>query len=29
LPAGDLGWIDQLDDHAMDRAEHWLERKKS
>jgi hypothetical protein len=29
LPATDLGWIDQLDDHAMDRAEHWLERKKS
>jgi len=29
LPAGDLGWVDQLDDHAIDRAEHWLERKKS
>ena len=29
LPAGDLGWVDQLDDRAMERAEHWLERKKS
>jgi len=29
LPAGDLGWVDQLDDGALDRAEHWLERKKS
>ena len=29
LPASDLGWVDQLDDHALDRAEHWLERKKS
>lgn len=29
LPAGDLGWVDQLDDRAIERAEHWLERKKS
>jgi hypothetical protein len=29
LPAGDLGWVDQLDDRALDRAERWLERKKS
>jgi hypothetical protein len=29
LPPTDLGWVDQLDDHALDRAEHWLERKKS
>lgn len=29
LPAADLGWVDELDDHALDRAEHWLERKKS
>jgi hypothetical protein len=29
LPASDLGWVDQLDDRALDRAEHWLERKKS
>jgi hypothetical protein len=29
LPADDLGWVDQLDDRAIDRAEHWLERKKS
>ena len=27
--AGDLGWVDQLDDRAIERAEHWLERKKS
>lgn len=29
LPASDLRWVDQLDDHAIERAEHWLERKKS
>jgi hypothetical protein len=29
LPADDLGWVDQLDDRAIDRAEHWLEKKKS
>jgi len=29
LPAGDLRWVDQLDDRALERAEHWLERKKS
>lgn len=29
LPASDLGWVDQLDDHALDSAEHWLEKKKS
>jgi hypothetical protein len=29
LPPSDLGWVDQLDDRALDRAEHWLERKKS
>jgi len=27
LPADDLGWIDSLDDHALDRAEHWLKKK--
>lgn len=29
LPPSDLRWVDQLDDHAIERAEHWLERKKS
>ena len=29
LPADDLGWVDELDDRAIERAEHWLERKKS
>jgi hypothetical protein len=29
LPASNLGWVDQLDDHAIERAEQWLERKKS
>jgi hypothetical protein len=29
LPASDLGWVDRLDDGAIDRAEHWLDRKKS
>ena len=29
LPASDLGWIDSLDDGAVDRAEHWLEKKKT
>ena len=29
LPAADLHWVDSLDDSAADRAEHWLERKKS
>jgi hypothetical protein len=29
LPADDLGWVDRLDDRAIDRAEHWLEKKKS
>jgi hypothetical protein len=28
LPAADYGWIDQLDDKAMERAERWLARKK-
>jgi hypothetical protein len=28
LPAADYGWIDRLDDQAMDRAERWLARKK-
>lgn len=27
LPADDLGWIDSLDDRALDRAEHWLKKK--
>jgi hypothetical protein len=27
LPADDLGWIDSLDEHALDRAEHWLKKK--
>jgi hypothetical protein len=29
LPAPDLDWIDNLDDSAIDRAEHWLDRKKT
>ena len=29
LPADDLGWVDDLDDGAAERAEHWLERKKT
>src|SRR5205823_4701110 len=29
LPAVDLGWVDSLDDAAIDRAEHWLEKKKT
>jgi len=29
LPAGDLGWVDNLDDRALERAEHILEKKKS
>jgi len=28
LPAGDLEWIDNLDDSALDRAEQWLDKKK-
>ncbi len=28
LPVDDLGWIDTLDDKAIDRAERWLARKK-
>lgn len=28
LPAGDLGWIDNLDDRALDRAEQWLDQAK-
>ncbi len=28
LPANDLGWIDNLDDSALDRAETWLAGKK-
>ena len=28
LPADNLQWIDSLDDHALDRAEHWLDHKK-
>ena len=28
-PATDLDWIDGLDDRAIERAEHWLDRKKS
>ncbi len=28
LPATDLGWIDNLDDAAIERAEHWLAKKK-
>jgi hypothetical protein len=28
LPAADYGWLDGLDDAAMDRAERWLGKKK-
>jgi anti-sigma factor RsiW len=28
LPSTNLAWIDKLDDDALDRAEHWLARKK-
>jgi hypothetical protein len=28
LPASDLGWIDNLDDSALDRAETWLAGKR-
>jgi hypothetical protein len=28
LPAGELGWIDALDETALDRAEQWLEKRK-
>jgi hypothetical protein len=28
LPANDLGWIDTLDDTALERAETWLAGKK-
>ncbi|HEX7702246.1 MAG TPA: hypothetical protein VF403_16020, partial [Kofleriaceae bacterium] len=28
LPVDNLQWIDSLDDHALDRAEHWLDHKK-
>jgi hypothetical protein len=28
LPANDLGWIDNLDDASIERAEHWLAKKK-
>src|SRR5262249_43022701 len=27
LPASDLEWVDGLDDKALERAEHWLERE--
>lgn len=27
LPADDLRWVDSLDDGALDRAEHWLNKK--
>jgi hypothetical protein len=29
LPAADLGWVDQLDDSALERAESWLAKRKS
>ncbi len=29
LPASDLGWVDDLDDTAVARAEQWLARKKT
>jgi hypothetical protein len=29
LPVTDYGWIDNLDDDAMNRAEDWLARKRS
>ena len=28
LPASNLDWIDSLDEHALDRAEAWLDHKK-
>jgi hypothetical protein len=28
LPVDNLQWIDSLDEHALDRAEHWLDHKK-
>jgi hypothetical protein len=28
LPSGDLAWLDQLDEPALDRAERWLARRK-
>ena len=29
LPVADYGWIDTLDNEALDRAEDWLKRKRS
>ena len=29
LPAGELQWIDNLDESALDRAERWLDKQKS
>ena len=29
LPVADYGWIDTLDEGAIDRAETWLQRKRS
>jgi hypothetical protein len=29
LPAADLGWVDQLDEGALDRAESWLAKRRS
>ena len=29
LPADDLGWIDSLDDKALDRADAWLAKEKT
>jgi hypothetical protein len=29
LPAADLGWVDDLDDSALDRAETWLAKRRS
>jgi len=29
LPVADYGWIDTLDDDAIERAEDWLKRKRS
>jgi hypothetical protein len=28
LPVDNLQWLDSLDEHALDRAEHWLDHKK-
>ena len=28
LSAPDLGWIDELDDSALDQADHWLSKRK-